>query len=125
MTRTLLLIVTPERKSTESFHWCLHTAKETKRFLRVVSILEASANDRDQKLLAEIERQCRTFQVPFEAKILSGDYFELCRELANQKDVDILVVTEKKRSLLKKLFGDSEVKRLREQVFCEIKTYTK
>lgn len=120
----ILLIFTPDRQSTEAFHWCLHKVKETGRTVKVVYVLEkAGSQDMVKKKLEEIERQCRTFQVPFETSIYEGDYFDACRELSSKKDIDILVVTEKKKPFFSKWFVGSEAQRIAGLVPCEIKVY--
>lgn len=120
----ILLIFTPDRQSTEALHWCLHKAKETGRLIKVAYVLEEGCcRETAKKKLEEIERQCRTFQVPFETLICEGDYGKACQDLAGKNDIDILVVTEKKKPFFSKWFGGSEARRIASLVPCEIKVY--
>jgi len=153
MMTKILHIITPGRQSTEALHWSLHKAKESKRMLKVVYIIDQdTANEvqknladvgftgdkqgveltnalnkefreRGKKVIEEVEKQCRTFGVSFEVDIKTGNYLEVCESLAKDKIVEIIVVTERKGSFIKKIFEGSELKKLREVVSCEIKAY--
>ncbi len=120
----ILLMISAERQSTEALHWALHKAKETGRTVRIAYALENRAElSAAKKKLEEIERQCRTFQAPFEILIHEGAYFDALRELASKKEIDILVATEKKKPFFKKWFKDSEAQQIAGLVPCEIKMY--
>ncbi|HBF12681.1 MAG TPA: hypothetical protein DDW49_04720 [Deltaproteobacteria bacterium] len=122
----ILFAITADRFSTEGFHWCLHTAKEKNKVVKAVYVAsQTNATDYDhgKKMLEEVEKQCRTFQAPFEVQLEKGAYFQLCQDLASQPDVDILVVTEKKRSWLSKIFGSRESDQLRGKISSELKIY--
>lgn len=119
----ILLVMTPERESTEALHWSLHKAKETGRRVRIIYLVQNGDREPARKKLEEIEKQCRTFQVPFEAALDDGSYFEKVEKLANKNDVDILVITEKKKSFFGRWFAGSEARRIASLVPCEIKVY--
>lgn len=119
----ILLVITPERESTEALHWTLHKAKETGRRVRIVYLAGNSYQESAKKKLNEVEKQCRTFQVPFEAALDDGPYFEKVEKLANKNDVDILVITEKKKPFFKRWFQNSEAGRIQNFISCEIRIY--
>ena len=123
--KKIVLMVSPGRQSTEAFHFCLHKAKEGGRKLSVIYALngDGESPERSKKILEEAARQCRTFQVPFETGVQSGDYFELCSRLTTNGEVDLLVVAEKKRGFFKKLIEGSESGRLKGRVSCDLKIY--
>lgn len=122
--KSILLVITPERQSTEALHWCLHKVKETGLSLKVTYVVEENGcRDTAKKKLEEIERQCRTFQVPFETSLHEGAYLDACGELASKNGVDILVVTEKKGPFYKQWFLDSEASQIQQLISCEIRVY--
>lgn len=123
-TKIILLVIAPDRQSTEGFHWCLHTAAQSKRKIRVAYVHPKSQSaDSIKKTIDEIERQCRTFQVSFETLSREGNYLSVSEELSKKEDVDILVLVEKPRSFLGKWFAESEFKKMAPRILCEIKTY--
>lgn len=154
MSRKVLLIVSQNRQSTEGFHWALHTCKESERSLKMVYVVDCETTDTIQESLAasgtvgdkpgadlsqalnkeyaeraktvisEMEKQCRTFQVPFESKITEGNYLEQVAQEAGDAEVDLLVVTEKKKSFFARLFEGSESKNIAARINCELKVYT-
>lgn len=151
--KTILLIITPGRQSTEALHWCLHKAKELQHNLKVIyavdnemtneieqsiadtgfigekpgeelkTALEKEFYERGKSVLTEIERQGVTFQCPLKTELKTGSYFEICEQEANKEEVDLLVVLEKKVSFLKKIFKGPELDDLRERISCEVKVY--
>lgn len=130
MVKKVFLVVAPGRQSTEALHFALHKAKETKGTLRVIYIIDAEIIGEDtqrelhgKKVLEEVEKQARTFQVPVESGLKTGDYVDICLELSHGKDVGILILTQKKTSFLKKVFETSETNKLKDRVSCEIKIY--
>lgn len=119
----ILLIITPERQSTEALHWCLHKAKQADKSIEIVCVIDKEFHEKVKGVIEEVEKQCRSFNVSYETDIKLGNYLEVCESLAREKKVDVMVVTEKKPPILKKIFECSEVKKLRERVSCEIKVY--
>ena len=126
MTKKILLMVSSGRQSTEALHFAMHKAKEMKGGLRVIYAVDSATPEdpmQTKKALEGIEKQARTFQVPVETESKTGSYFHLCEEFARKDDVALLVVAEKKDSFLKKVFEESETKKLKDRVACEIKVY--
>ncbi|MBI4412561.1 MAG: universal stress protein [Deltaproteobacteria bacterium] len=151
--KKILLIITPGRQSTEALHYALHKAKETKGTLKVVYIIDREMTQdlqnnlaeigfigdrpgeelsdalnkeyhaRGKKVLEEVEKQARTFQVPVESELKTGSYLDICEEEVRKETPTLLVATEKKDSFLKKVFEGSETKRLKDRVSCELKVY--
>ncbi len=118
----ILYIITPARQSTEGFHWALHKCKEGNKTLRFVFVKE-NGQDADSKIIDEVEKQCRTFQAPFETRQEAGSYADVCKKMAADPDVDLLVVVTEKRNFLKKLFGNSDIQQISQSVSCEMKVY--
>lgn len=124
MNKKILMIVAPGRQSTEGFHWCLHTCKESGRVLRTVFINDGTlGDDAVKKIIDETERQCRTFQVPFETSVVSGNYEDEVIKQAGEAETDILVVTEKKKNFFTRFFGLGELKAIATKINCEFKIY--
>lgn len=131
MVKKVLLVITHNRQSTEALHFALHKAKETKGTLCVIYIIDAEIIGEDtqrelhgKKVLEEVEKQARTFQVPVESALKTGSYWDICSELSHGEDVALLVLTQKKVSFLKKVFETSETNKLKDRVSCEIKIYS-
>lgn len=149
----ILYIMTPGRQSTEALHWCLHKTKELQLTLRIVYVVdeELSRNigrsmseigfvgetpsaelsealnkeyqDRAYKIIEEVERQCRTFAIPFETAIKEGGYIDICLEEANGGGIRILTVVQQKEGLFKKFFASSDTSQLVGKIPCELKVY--
>lgn len=153
MTKKILLMITPGRQSTEALHFALHKAKDIKGTLKVLYVIDNEMTQdlqnnlaeigfigdkpgeelsdalnkeylaRGKKVLEEVEKQARTFQVPVEAELKTGSYLDICEEEVRKETPALLVATEKKDSFLKKVFEGTEAKRLKDRVSCEIKIY--
>ncbi len=153
MAGKILLIVSQDRHSTEALHWALHTCKESGRSLKVVYIIDCDTTNEMQESLAsgglvgdrpgldlsvalnkeyaeraktvitEMEKQCRTFPTPCETKIIEGPYLDLLEKEAALPEVDILVITEKKKSFFKNIFEGGESKDVAARINCELKVY--
>lgn len=121
----VLLVVASGRHSTEAFHFALHKAKETGRQLKIVYVVESPEGDgkEPQRALSEIDKQCRSFQIPFESTLREGAYLKVCEEIVLQEGADLLVITEKKEGFLKKWVEGSDLSGLKDRLPCEIKAY--
>lgn len=118
----VLLVTSAARKSTEGLHWAMHQAKEKKLTLKVAYVANGDAI-KDTAGLAAIEKQARTFQVPFETQMVKGDYRENCENLAKSGNIEVLVAVDEKRNPLLKAFRNSDLASIQEKVPCEIKVY--
>lgn len=121
--KQILLVISPNRHSTEALHWSMHKAKETGRTVRIGYVINGSGDHTGSPLLEAVERQCRTFQAPFETVKREGDYLKICQELGAEADVDTLVFIEKGSSFLKKWFYEPEIKKILGNLSCEVKAY--
>lgn len=119
--KNIVYVVAEGRYSAEALHWSLHTAKESHYSLIVAYVGEGSAA---QTKLQEIEKQCRTFQVPVQTQIEKGSYLEVCERLGQIAAHEILVVIEKREPFLKNLFTGSEIASLKGRIGCELKIYS-
>lgn len=119
--KNIVYVVAEGRYSAEALHWSLHTAKESHYALIVAYVGEDSAA---QTKLQEIEKQCRTFQVPVQTQIEKGSYLAACERLGQIAAHEILVVVEKREAFLKNLFTGSEIASLKGRIGCELKVYS-
>lgn len=118
----IAFFISSQRQNTEAFHWCLHQAKEKGGSLLIFYIVEGEKEE-GHLILPEMERQARTFQIPYETSLRHGSYLHFCEEIGNHADVAMLVFLEKKGGFLKKLFEGRESDQLKDRICCEMKVY--
>ena len=117
----IVFIVAKNRNSIEGLHWCLHLSKTHDVPIRFVCVDPAKELT---QLIADTERQFRTFAVKFETAVADDDYITTCITEGRVPNVKVLVVVEKQRSFLKKIFGQSDLASLKDAIPCEIKVYS-
>lgn len=119
----ILLVITPDKQSTEALHWCLHKAKQSGGSIKIICVISKESQEEVKEIIEEIEKQCRAFNVKYEASVKFGNYLEVCETAADEKEVKIMVVTERKAPFFRRIFEGSEGGKLRKKVSCEIKVY--
>jgi len=122
--KKIILISTADRQSTEALHWCLHQSKQ-KELTIVTYYLASSPEDLEigKKFIEGHERQFRMFQVPFESHCEEAPYEETCVRLSSDPEVVQMVLVQKKKKGLKKLFDGSSSDPLEGRLSCEVKIY--
>lgn len=120
---SILLVLAANRKSSEALHWVMHTAKQSKRKLKLIYLTDGQAEADAKKTLDDLDRQCRTFQVDFESSMAQGGYAETCQRIAHETKADVLVYVEPKRNFWARLTGKFEAGSLKGKVSCELRIY--
>lgn len=120
----ILLVITPDKQSTEALHWCLHKAKQSGGSIKIICVISKESQEEVKEIIEEIEKQCRAFNVKYEASVKFGNYLEMCESASGEKGVEVMVITEKKVPFFRKIFEGSEANKLRRKVSCEIKVYS-
>ncbi len=145
----ILLVLSTTRQSPATIDLALAKAKEKSSFLTGVFILDSGIpesifdkltdigftgekpsqqlhesilseyRERGVRKMKEIEDLASGHGVPFESIIRKGDFTTECLSVIDEKKVDLVIVTRKKRSSLSRFIFGSPLEEIQKKVDCE------
>lgn len=89
----------------------------------VSEALHKEYEKRGKESLNDICKEFKSAGIPCQTISKLGDYFELARDTAREFEPDLLVITEKKTSIVSKIFRSTDERKLKNLVKCEIKVF--
>ncbi len=90
----------------------------------VTSALQAEYVQRGLKILEDIRKKAANANVAIEAETRHGIFLDVCEEMGNAPEVEVLVFSPRKEGFFKKMFEGSEISKLKGRVRAAIKTYS-
>lgn len=148
-----LLIISQERFHSDSLETALIECQKQNMSLHVLYILDENFVEKIESLLTEttfvadkpgedlchalnkeyrqraykvfdtIKERCKNESVEFHSLIESGDYFELIKDFVDEKNPDLVIASQRKKSLLSKVLSRDDETQLKKIVTCDLKIF--